>query len=143
MKAALEVGPRAIEIMKRAASDKVNMVTKRLVNFKEEKAKGMADGLDPRSVEQMIRDTSSGIEATSGHRIHSLINREYVKFFPNANSNLKTKLNHNFHDKSLNGEFISMNKEMEKKPLTGNVTYEDMVNLEKLKNDLIFDEVAA
>jgi hypothetical protein len=38
MKAALEVGPRAIEIMKRAASDKVNMVTKRLVNFKEEKA---------------------------------------------------------------------------------------------------------
>jgi len=30
MKAALEVGPRAIEIMKRAASDKVNMVTKHL-----------------------------------------------------------------------------------------------------------------
>jgi hypothetical protein len=38
MKACLEVGPRAIEIMKRVASEKVNIVTKHLVELKEEKA---------------------------------------------------------------------------------------------------------
>jgi hypothetical protein len=91
----------------------------------------------------MIRDTSSGIESTQGHRLHSLINREYVKNFPNANANLKTKLHHNFHDKSLIGEFISSRTPMEKKPLTGSVTYDDIVALEKLKNEMFFDEVGA
>jgi len=64
-----------------------------------------------------------------------------VNTFTHANKNLKTKLHHEFHDKSLIGEFVNTNKEMEKKPLTGGVTYEDIVALEKLKNDMFLDEV--
>jgi hypothetical protein len=78
----------------------------------------------------MIRDTSTGVESTKGHRMHSLINRENVKSFANANNNLKTKLHHSFHDKSKVGEFVNFNKNMVKTPLTGKVSYEDVVKLE-------------
>jgi hypothetical protein len=36
----------------------------------------------------MIKETSQGVQNTAGMNLHSLINREYVKYFPNANQNM-------------------------------------------------------
>ena len=78
----------------------------------------------------MIRETCSGQEKTSGAKLHSLINREYMKFFPNANANMNTKLHHQFHKSSLNGEFSKVRLGIEKQQIVGSVTYDDVVELE-------------
>ena len=78
------MGPGAIETLKRKAADRVHEITKQLVKLRESREDTQKNGLDIRSCQQMLRETSKG-KVTSDTRLHSLINREYVKYFPNAN----------------------------------------------------------